>query len=122
MRVKEGAMDEKSDLQIYEISREDFERFCQISRQTGFLGWDVKPSPPRVASKNAGLCMEENTVLTLLARKLTEPHDVQTPTRSHTSLCDRTPRLVAPVTASSSPQAPPAAPWPLADPGSQSPR
>jgi hypothetical protein len=29
--------------------------FCQISRQTGFLGWDVKPSPPRVVSKNGGL-------------------------------------------------------------------
>ena len=30
-------------------------RFCQISRQTGFVGWYVKPSPPRVASKNRGL-------------------------------------------------------------------
>ena len=30
-------------------------RFCQISRQTGYLGWDVKPSPPRLASKNGGL-------------------------------------------------------------------
>jgi transposase len=29
--------------------------FCQISRQTGFLGWDVKPSPLRVVSKNGGL-------------------------------------------------------------------
>jgi hypothetical protein len=29
--------------------------FCQISRQTGFLGWDMKPSPPRIASKNGGL-------------------------------------------------------------------
>jgi hypothetical protein len=48
-------------------------RFCQISRQTGFLGWDVKPSSPRVASKNSGLQMEENTVLPLLARNLTEP-------------------------------------------------
>ena len=48
-------------------------RFCQISRQAGFLGWDVKPSSSRVASKNGGLCMEENTALTLLARNLTEP-------------------------------------------------
>jgi hypothetical protein len=47
--------------------------FCQISRQTDFLGWDVKPSSPRVASKNSGLQMEENTVLPLLARNLTEP-------------------------------------------------
>jgi hypothetical protein len=33
----------------------------------------VKPSSPRVASKNSGLQMEENTVLPLLARNLTEP-------------------------------------------------
>jgi hypothetical protein len=30
-------------------------RFCQLSRQTGFLGWEVTPSPSRVASKNGGL-------------------------------------------------------------------
>jgi tRNA-binding protein len=34
---------------------ETSEGFCQISRQTGFVGWYVKPSPPRVASKNRGL-------------------------------------------------------------------
>ena len=55
-----------------DLAKNVFQRFCQISRQTGFLGWDVKPSPPRVASKNRGLCVEENTVLTLLARNLTE--------------------------------------------------
>jgi hypothetical protein len=47
--------------------------FCQISRQIGFLGVDVIPSIPRMASKNGGSGMEENTVLTLLARNLTEP-------------------------------------------------
>jgi hypothetical protein len=44
-----------------------FLRFCQLSRQTGFLGRDVKPSPPRVTSENGELLMEEHTVLTLLA-------------------------------------------------------
>jgi hypothetical protein len=31
------------------------ERFCQISRQTGFWGWDMEPPPPRVSSKNGEL-------------------------------------------------------------------
>jgi hypothetical protein len=60
--------------------------FRQISRQSGFLEWTVKPSPPHVASKNRGLQMEENTVLALLARNLTEPIERHSHAKSSSSL------------------------------------
>jgi FAD binding domain len=74
---------------LSELGATRYERldwFRQISRQSGFLEWTVKPSPPHVASKNRGLQMEENTVLALLARNLTEPIERHSHAKSSSSL------------------------------------